>query len=335
MNRRRPVQTEAVQSARGKEVAMELRQLLYFITCARCGSLTTAAEELFTTQPHVSMVIRELEKELGTRLFLRRSNGVELTEAGSRVYGYAQDALRNAELFRSVGREQREHSLRVLTNNSSNMAVMLTAFYNERTQGDAGTPSLYMQFTECGIEKMIEFISGNEYDLGFLFVPDTKRSALRYLIDRRQLTFTPLLDTDLVLYVGKNHPLASRDFVTPEELATLSFIQLEDDFFTVEDLLTGSPAFRRQTLAIRRVVRTNSDHMMIRMLEKTELCNLGSYWLRDAYRQYDFRRIPVEGMEGRIAFGYISRKSESFDADTADFLDFLRRTIQSDAVGQN
>ena len=44
---------------------MELRQLLYFITCARCGSLTTAAEELFTTQPHVSMVIRELEKKLG------------------------------------------------------------------------------------------------------------------------------------------------------------------------------------------------------------------------------------------------------------------------------
>ena len=312
---------------------MELRQLLYFVTCARCGSLTTAAEELYTTQPHVSMVIRELEKELGTRLFLRRSNGVELTEAGARVYGYAQDTLRNAELFRSVGCEQREHSLRVLTNNSSNMAVMLTAFYNERTHNDKKTPGLYLQFTECGIEKMIALLSANEYDLGFLFVPDTKRSALRYLIDRRQLMFTPLLDTDLVLYVGKDHPLANRSSVTPEELASLSFIQLEDDFFTVEDLLTGSPAFSKQTLAIRRVVRTNSDHMMIRMLEKTELCNLGSYWLRDTYRQYDFRRIPVEGMQGRIAFGYISRKGEPLGADTADFLTFLHRTLQSDAVG--
>ena len=43
---------------------MELRQLDYFLTCARCGSLTAAAEVLYTTQPHVSMVIRELEKEL-------------------------------------------------------------------------------------------------------------------------------------------------------------------------------------------------------------------------------------------------------------------------------
>lgn len=312
---------------------MELRQLLYFITCARCGSLTTAAEELYTTQPHVSMVIRELEKELGTRLFQRRSNGVELTEAGARVYGYAQDALRNAELFASVGREQRDHSLRVATNNSSNMAVMLTAFYNQRACGGEATTSLYMQFTECGIEKMIALLSANEYDLGFLFVPDTKRSVLRYMLERRQLAFSPLLDTDLVLYVGKNHPLASRSSVAQEELAALSFIQLEDDFFTVEDLLAGSPDFRRQTLAIRRVVRTNSDHMMIRMLEKTELCNLGSYWLKDACRQYDFRRIPVEGMEGRIAFGYISRKGEPLGADAADFLEFLRRTLQSDTVG--
>ena len=312
---------------------MELRQLSYFLACARCGSLTTAAEELYTTQPHVSMVIRALEKEMGVQLFHRRANGVELTEAGARVYGYAQDALRNAELFRSVGREQRGHLLRVATNNSSNMAVMLTAFYNERTNGGEASPSLYLQFTECGIEKMIAFLSGNEYDLGFLFVPDTKRSALRYLIERRQLVFSPLLDTDLVLYVGKHHPLASRSSIAPEELAPLSFIQLEDDFFTVEDLLAGSPAFRKKTLAIRRVVRTNSDHMMLRMLEKTELCNLGSYWLKDAYRQYDFRRIPVEGMEGRIAFGFLSRKDESLGKDATDFLAFLRRTLEIDAVG--
>ncbi|MBQ7479452.1 MAG: hypothetical protein IJT01_11270, partial [Selenomonadaceae bacterium] len=79
--------------------------------------------------------------------------------------------------------------------------------------------------------------------------------------------------------------------------------------------------------------RTNSDHMMLRMLEKTELCNLGSYWLKDAYRQYDFRRIPVEGMEGRIAFGFLSHKDDPLGKDAADFLAFLRRTLEIDAVG--
>ncbi len=309
---------------------MELRHLQYFLACARCGSLTTAAEELYTTQPHVSMVIRELEQELGTRLFTRRSNGVELTEAGERVYGYALRALRNAELFASISREQREHSLRIATNNSSNMAVMLTAFYNEFT-GAGKNRELYLRFTECGIEKMISLLSAHEYDLGFLFVPDTKRSALGYLIDRHQLAFKPLLDTDLVLYVGENHPLAGRASVTAEEVASLSFLQLEDDFFTVEDLLAGEPAFRKKRLEIRRVVRTNSDHMMIRMLDKTDLCNLSTFWLKDVYRQYDFRRIPIEGMEKRIAFGYLSRKGEPLNADTTAFLNYLRRALELDA----
>ncbi len=311
---------------------MELRQLQYFLACARCGSLTTAAEELFTSQPHVSMVIRELEQELGAQLFTRRSKGVELTETGERVYGYALRALRNAELFASVSREQREHSIRIATNNSSNMAVMLTAFYNEFT-GNGKERELYLRFTECGIEKMIALLSAYEYDLGFLFVPDTKRSALRYMIERRQLAFTPLLDTDLVLYIGTHHPLASRSSVTAEEVAALSFIQLEDDFFTVEDLLAGEPAFRRKRLEIRRVVLTNSDHMMIRMLGRTDLCNLGSYWLKDVYRQYDFRRIPVEGMEKRVAFGYLSRKGEPLNEDVSAFLEFLRRALESDATG--
>ena len=313
---------------------MELRQLDYFLTCARCGSLTAAAEVLYTTQPHVSMVIRELEKELGTRLFTRRFKGVELTETGERVYGYALNALRNAELFRSVSQEQHEHSLRIATNNSSNMAVMLTAFYNELTRGKPGAASLemHLRFTECGIERMIDLLADHEYDLGFLFVPDTKRSALRYLIKRRQLAFTPLLDTDLVLYVGKNHPLAERSSVTAEEVAALSFIQLEDDFFTVEDLLAGDPAFRKKTLAIRRVVMTNSDHMMIRMLERTDLCNLGSYWLKESYRQYDFRRIPVAGLERRIAFGYLARLGAPLGDDAAAFLAFLRRALELDTV---
>nr|MCR5558947.1 LysR family transcriptional regulator substrate-binding protein [Schwartzia sp. (in: firmicutes)] len=241
--------------------------------------------------------------------------------------------LRNAELFASIGMEQREHTLRVATNNSSNMAVMLTAFYNEFTKNNKSeneAKELYIRFTECGIEKMIALLSAHEYDLGFLFVPDTKRSALSYLIDRHQLAFTPLLDTDLVLYVGINHPLASRTSVTAEEVAALSFIQLEDDFFTIEDLLAGDPAFRKKRLEIKRVIRTNSDHMMIRALDKTELCNLGSYWLKDVYRQYDFRRIPVEGMENRIAFGYLSRKGESPDEDSAAFLKYLRHALELD-----
>lgn len=66
---------------------MTMNQLEYFLACARQASLTKAAEELYTTQPHVSMVIKSLEEELGVTLFHRKARGVELTEDGRRIYG--------------------------------------------------------------------------------------------------------------------------------------------------------------------------------------------------------------------------------------------------------
>ena len=54
---------------------MELQQLQYFLTCAQEGSVTKAAEALYTSQPHVSQVIKTLENELGVVLFHRSASG--------------------------------------------------------------------------------------------------------------------------------------------------------------------------------------------------------------------------------------------------------------------
>jgi len=304
---------------------MELKHLEYFLSCARNSSLTLAAEELYTTQPHVSMVIKSLEKELGVTLFHRKSKGIELTEEGKQIYSYAVNALKNAELIKLVSQSQKKHTVLIATNNSSNMAVLLTNYFKQFQQGQ-----LFLKFTECGIEKMLTLLSYHEYDLGFLFVPDNKRSALRYMLEKRHLEFVPLLDTDLVLYVGKNNPLFGQKSIEPEKLLELDFIQLEDDFFTVEDLLDSVPSYRTKKPYLNRVVMTNSDHMMLRMLEQTNLCNLGSYWLKDMYRQYDFQRISIQGMERRITFGYIYYKSKEQKEEVKSFLHFVKKILELD-----
>lgn len=62
---------------------MELRTLRYFLTVAREGSITQAAKVLFVTQPALSRQLKGLEEELGTKLFVRGSHSVTLTERGS------------------------------------------------------------------------------------------------------------------------------------------------------------------------------------------------------------------------------------------------------------
>ena len=68
---------------REEEKDMEMKQLQYFVVSAEAGSLSKAAELLYTTQPHVSMTIQKLESSLGVPLLKRSKKGVVMTKERS------------------------------------------------------------------------------------------------------------------------------------------------------------------------------------------------------------------------------------------------------------
>ena len=72
---------------------MTLNQLKYFCETCRCHSITAAANQLFVTQPAISLAIRELEAEFGITLFTRFNNRLTLTEDGALFYKKADYIL--------------------------------------------------------------------------------------------------------------------------------------------------------------------------------------------------------------------------------------------------
>ena len=81
---------------------MELYQLRTFVAIAQEGSLTRAAERVFTSPPAVSAQLKALEDELGVKLFERSARGMELTEPGRRLLDDAQRTLASATEMRSA-----------------------------------------------------------------------------------------------------------------------------------------------------------------------------------------------------------------------------------------
>jgi len=72
---------------------MEIRVLRYFVTVAREGSITGAADFLHVTQPTLSRQLKDLEQELGKKLFIRSSHSIILTDEGMLLRNRAEEIL--------------------------------------------------------------------------------------------------------------------------------------------------------------------------------------------------------------------------------------------------
>ena len=90
-------------------INLELYKTFYYV--AKNESISRAANELLISQPAISKAIKTLEDQLNTNLFIRKRDGVELTEAGETIYKKIKDAM---DLIGSA-----ENDLKTLTNMES------------------------------------------------------------------------------------------------------------------------------------------------------------------------------------------------------------------------
>ena len=84
---------------------MNFKQLEYFAAVAEAKSISGASRELHVAQPPISRQLALLEDELGVTLFLRNNKGVELTEAGRRLYDHSRQMFQS---LRSMAENVRE-----------------------------------------------------------------------------------------------------------------------------------------------------------------------------------------------------------------------------------
>jgi DNA-binding transcriptional LysR family regulator len=78
---------------------MTLTQVLYALEVARCQNFSKAAENLYLSQPALSLQIKKLENELGYALFSRTPQGIFLTEAGRNFCAHAAPVSESWKLF--------------------------------------------------------------------------------------------------------------------------------------------------------------------------------------------------------------------------------------------
>ena len=189
------------------EVANMVDVKLYsLLKIVETGSYTKAAEKLSLSQPAVSLHIRQLEENLGAKLFEHAHNRIHLTREGEIVVSYARRMIALKHNMEEALKNERDqiHSLRIGITHSAENSVILEAL------------AAYVKGFDGMNLKIITSITSNlysmlrNYELDFAFVEGKNSDpSLRFM----------MLDTDcLVLAVAPDHPLASKSMVTISQL---------------------------------------------------------------------------------------------------------------------
>ena len=108
---------------------MDIRNLTTFVHVAELGNFSRAAERLGYSQPTISVQIRQLEEELGFRLFDRIGHAVRLTDKGRDILVYAQQVcILCQQIVEDNQEEERETLIRVATSDSLSESLLFECF---------------------------------------------------------------------------------------------------------------------------------------------------------------------------------------------------------------
>lgn len=150
-------------------VNLELYRVFY--TVAKCGSLTKAAEELYISQPAVSQAIKQLETQLGGKLFNRTHKGMELSETGGKqIFATVEQALKLFDEAESKYAELKDTATGIVRICASDTVAthFLLPYIKEY---HAKYPNVNLILQNGTSSETIELLKNNKGDIGFVNLP--------------------------------------------------------------------------------------------------------------------------------------------------------------------
>jgi DNA-binding transcriptional LysR family regulator len=298
---------------------MEIRQLRAFIAIAELGTFTAAAHRVHITQAAISMQIRQLENELGARLFVRAPRRVMLTEAGEHLLQRARQILRDHdaaldEIAELAGADRGR--LRIGSASAMVTTDVLPRLLKEMRKQHAHAEVTVASGTS---EALVQQILSGELDLAFVSLP----------VEARGINTERLSQDQLVAIASPRHRLARQRTVSAYTLAGEKLIlgerggntrRLIDQFFAQAGVTLQVAMELSRQAAIRRMVEEDMGVGIVPLLsvgDEVEKGRLVRWWIEGAQINWELGIARLTGgYESPIMLTFI-KLSRNYFGDSA------------------
>ncbi len=213
-----------------------LKQLRAFCYAAQLQSMSRAAEQMFLSQPSISLLIQSLEKDLGQKLFLRKGPRIALTAEGATLFEMSLPLIEGLETLPENFEEKCKHSIVGSLNIAAVEAVILYTLPNIIKRYTDNYPDIHIKLDNGSAADGVEKVRNGEVDFAIgstLNVPDDVLYIPVY-------TFEPVLITPIGHPLLKKHDISMQDIseygliLSPQHMSTWQMVDFVFKQYNVE-----------------------------------------------------------------------------------------------------
>ncbi len=299
---------------------MEIRQLRAFVAIAESGTFTAGALRVHVTQAAISMQIRQLETEIGAKVFVRAPRHVILTEAGEQLLRRARHILREHdaaldEIAELAGAERGR--LRIGSASAMVLTEQLPSILKELRKQH---PAADISVTSGTSEVLVDQILAGEVDIAFVSLP----------VDVRGIKTERLSEDQLVAIASPQHKLAKQRTISAYTLAGERLIlgerggntrRLIDQFFAQAGVSLHVAMELSRQQAIKRMVEEDMGVGIVPLQsvkEEVEKGRLIRWWIEGAQINWELGLAQLTGgYESPIMQTFIRLSRSMFTKDGA------------------
>lgn len=279
---------------------MTLQQLKYAVCTAECKSMNKAASKLFISQPSLSGTIRDLEKEIGIKLFLRSNRGITITAEGEDFLGYARQILQQYQLMEEKFIEKKKPKQKFSVS-MQHYTFAVQAFIEMAK--DFGMDDFEFAVHETKTHEVIENVRNQKSEIGILYLNDFNRQVMEKIFQENAVEFTELFTCGIYVFMWKGNPLARKELIEFEDLKDypcLSFEQGdENSFYFAEEVFS--------TYDYKQIIKTDDRATILNLMIGLNGYTLCSGIICNDLNGNEYAAVPLHTDE-KMHIGYIKKQ---------------------------
>lgn len=301
---------------------MRIQQLHYIVKIVETGSMNEAAKQLFITQPSLSNAVRDLEREMGIKIFIRNPKGITLTKDGVEFLSYARQILEQTALLEERYKSK-DTNRELFSVSSQHYAFVVNAFVSLLKGADMSRYELFLRETRT--YEIIDDVKNFRSEIGVLFLNSYNRDVLTKMFDDNRLTYTSLFQAHPHIFVSQDNPLANRDIVTMKDLEDFPYLSydqgIHNSFYFSEEIFSQIPHTKSIVVSDRAT--------LFNLLIGLDGYTIATGILNSNLNGDNIVSIPL-GVEDMIDIVYIRHEKANLSKMGERFIDYLLKEVQFD-----